>query len=90
MTSIGFPSGSKIKVESSNIASLQYSGDETSILRVEFTSGAVYDYQNVTPEEYDFLLGGTTALDGTSGSIGAAFHWVIRRRPRLHPYRRIQ
>lgn len=40
-------------VESSNVASVGY---ENGTLEVEFKNGAVYDYSDVSPEEYQALL----------------------------------
>lgn len=42
-------------VESSNIANIGYHvGSNT--LRVEFNSGAVYDYHGVSPQQYEALM----------------------------------
>ena len=41
-------------VTSSNVASVGY---ENGTLEVEFKNGAVYDYSDVAPEEYQALLG---------------------------------
>jgi hypothetical protein len=45
----------RIPVKSSNLASVGYDA-ETQVLEVEFTSGQVYQYQDVPPEKHKALL----------------------------------
>lgn len=62
-------------VNSSRIANLGWSDN---IMVVQFHNGAIYQYLNVTKQEYlDFL---------NSPSLGSA----LSRFDKVHPYRRIQ
>lgn len=61
----------RIGVSSSNIRSLGYDAD-SSMLEVEFNSGAVYQYQGVPQGEYDAFM--------NAGSKGSYFHANIKNR----------
>jgi lysyl-tRNA synthetase, class II len=67
-----------VHVNSSTISALRYN-DASEVLRVWFTSGAVYDYYKVPPEEYENLLHAT--------SIGAHYNEFIKN---LFDYRKIR
>jgi len=58
-------------VSSSNLASVGYDST-TRILRVEFRSGAVYEYSEVPEAEYQGLMG--------ANSKGSYFHQNIKDR----------
>jgi hypothetical protein len=59
----------RIPVSSSNIASVGYEPD-TSTLQVEFNNGTIYDYYDVPEDTYTALIG--------AGSVGSFFHANIR------------
>ena len=59
-------------VKSSNIAGIGYSAGT---LRVEFTNGSKYDYEGVSPEEFEDLR---AADADPERSVGSAFHKGIR------------
>jgi len=62
-----------MSLPSSNIEKVQYFTD-TKILQVEFTSGAVYQYQNVPEEKYQQMI-----INGALGaSVGSYFYYSIR------------
>jgi len=58
-----------ITVSSSNLASVGYDS-ETQTLRVEFRSGGVYEYHNVSETEYQGLM--------SASSKGSYFHQNIK------------
>lgn len=64
-------------VESSSISAMAHD-PLTSVLRVQFTSGAVYDYQNVPATLHETILG--------ADSVGSTFHKLIKKAPLEYPY----
>lgn len=68
------------EVESSCVAEVGYD-IETLKLEVRFTSGSVYQYSNVTPEEHREVV--------SAASVGKAFWDIIRRREDVHPFVRV-
>jgi hypothetical protein len=67
-----------IPVSSSNLASVGYDS-KTQTLCIEFTSGGVYEYDNVPEAEYRGLM--------SAGSKGSYFHQNIKDR---YSYRKIE
>lgn len=68
------------KVESSCVAEVGYdpvSGD----MEIQFVSGSVYVYSNVTPETHKEIM--------EASSVGKAFWELIRRAEAAHPFKRI-
>ena len=63
-------------VTSSNITSIGYD-TETQTLEVQFTSGAVYQYENVPPDVYQALM--------AADSIGSYFYYHVRKSFPYHP-----
>ncbi len=63
----------RVRVDSSAIASVGYSPDER-VLEVEFRSGRVYQYLDVSAKEHEALM--------TAGSMGRHFNRRIRDRYR--------
>lgn len=69
----------KYKLDSSNIASAEYSNG---ILFIEFHNGSIYRYSNVSQEMFsDFL---------NADSHGQYFHYNIKIYPGMYPYKRIR
>ncbi|MGH8904983.1 MAG: KTSC domain-containing protein [Egibacteraceae bacterium] len=67
----------RVTVDSSALRSVGY--DPTrQVLRIEFTSGAVYEYDDVPPEAHDDLM--------AADSHGQCFNALVRDR---YPYRRL-
>lgn len=66
-------------VRSSSLRSLGYDADAQA-LEVEFSSGAIYRYEQVPAEAVQALLG--------AESLGKHFNQVFK--PRHYPYRRIE
>lgn len=62
-----------VPVTSSQIKSIGYDS-ETRTLYIEFSSGVVYEYYNVSPETYQAMLIPTM-------SVGAYFRENIRNKP---------
>ena len=50
-----FEKSLSVRVNSSNLHSLEYD-DKTSSLLVQFHSGHIYRYENITPAEYSALI----------------------------------
>ena len=78
------------EVKSSQIKSIGHD-PETNTLEVEFHSydktkpTSVYQYANITPEQYKALLG-----EGVEKhSIGSHFHKHVKSNPKRFPYTRI-
>lgn len=89
MTTFGFPNRPEIEVESSNVRAFSYNSNNRK-LRVEFKSGAVYEYDNVSLEDYGFILSGSMTKDGSkSASIGASVHQELVSQPKKHPFRKL-
>jgi KTSC domain len=66
-----------IPVSSSQIESVGYS-DVTSKLRISFSKGGIYEYDNVSQEEFDALV--------AAPSVGSLFQQTIKNRK---PYRKL-
>lgn len=66
------------KVESSNLDEVKHEGTTMS---VRFKGGAEYEYQNVSQELFENVLGGS--------SIGRRFNELIKSNPELYPFRRV-
>ena len=69
------------RVESSNLKGVEYDASKEQ-LWVEFHSGSVYRYENVSESLYKRLL--------KAPSKGKFFWANIRQKPSLYPYRRIK
>jgi hypothetical protein len=72
------PWGYLVPVQSSNIAAVGYNEEERT-LRIQFKSGATYEYEGVELETYDALMG--------ADSVGSAFHRLIKSGS--YSYRRV-
>lgn len=68
-------------VKSSQLKSVGYD-PETQTLEIEFNSGGIYRYANVTPEMHKGLMEGD--------SIGKFFHAFIRSNPEGHPFTKLE
>lgn len=82
---------SVVPVNSSNIDTVLFRGGSTGPenMVVRFSSGAVYLYDNVEPETFISVIAGAETRDGSKqGSIGAAFHQMIRSGD--YPYRKLE
>ena len=58
----------RIPVESSHIASIGHDG---TTLEVEYASGQIYQYSNVSPDMFDSILGGDSVGRGLRSAIHA-------------------
>lgn len=67
------------KVSSSNIEALAHEGDR---LLVQFKSGAIYAYENVTAELFRAVK--------TAASVGRTFNELIKSRPSDYPFFRLE
>lgn len=80
----------RVGVASTNIASVGWEPGPPPLigtLEIEFSGGAVYQYDGVPPvEAFRVLLGDYIGPDGRS--VGRAFHHLIRSKG--YPYRRIE
>jgi len=65
-------------VKSSNIAALKH---DDSTLTVRFLNGTSYTYANVTANAFNDLK--------NAGSVGRAFHSLIKSKPAEHPFTRV-
>jgi len=77
----------RFMLKSSTLASVGYDLD-AQVLEVEFIAGAVYCYQNVTPEIYCRLLNSPSER-GNSLSIGQYFVDEIKKQPDKYPFTRV-
>lgn len=65
-------------VKSSNIAAI---GHEDDTLAVEFKSGAIYHYQNVSEALFRAVL--------EAASVGRTLNQLIKSKPNDYPYERV-
>ena len=65
-------------VASSRIASMGWENNET--MEVEFSTGAVYQYSNVSKELYDKVV--------STDSVGQAFNMLIKNNSEI-PYKKL-
>ena len=59
----------------------QKNGPAVTVLEVEFSTGAVYQYDNVTNALFDRIIG--------ADSIGSTLACEVTSKPKQYPYRRI-
>lgn len=65
------------EVKSSNIAAI---GHDLDIMTVQFHNGGIYEFKNVTEDEFEEIL--------FAPSVGRAFS-CISRNPEVYPYRKV-